>query len=63
MNEAEKKALETLAAYAACNLVGGCDLCPFYRQERERTEQRGLCQEGTTLDRLREALVTLRGML
>lgn len=60
MTPEEKEAVKVLAARAACDLVGGCDLCPLYAEERERTRQQGLCQEAITLDKLREALVTLR---
>ena len=57
----EKEALDIIAAHAACTIVGGCDLCPLYAQEREKPEQRGLCQEKTAPDKLREALTVLRG--
>lgn len=57
----ELKAQQVLTAYAACSIVGGCDLCPLYKEEREKPEQRGLCQEETAPDKLREALEILRG--
>lgn len=57
----EIEAQQTISAYAACSIVGGCDLCPLFKEERERTEQRGICQEKITPDRLREALIVLRG--
>lgn len=57
----ELEAQEIVIAYAACYIVGGCDLCPLYSQEREESKQRGLCQEKTMPDKLREALTLLRG--
>ena len=59
----ELEALEIITAYAACSIVGGCDLCPLYAQEREKPEQRGLCQEKTAPDKLRAALMVLRGSI
>ena len=55
------EAQEIIPAYAACSIVNGCDLCPFYEQEKSRLGLRGKCQEKTTPDRIRKALTTLRG--
>lgn len=57
----EIEAQQIITAYAACSIVGGCDLCPLYKEEREKPEQRGICQEKTAPDKLREALTLLRG--
>lgn len=57
----EKEAQRTIMAYAACMIVDGCDLCPLFNEEQERTTQRGICQEQTTQEKLREALTALRG--
>lgn len=57
----ELEAQQIVTAYAACTVVGGCDLCPLYQEEKEKLEQRGLCQEKTAPDKLREALIILRG--
>ncbi len=57
----EIEAQKIITAYAACSIVGGCDLCPLFKEEREKPEQRGICQERTAPDKLREALTTLRG--
>lgn len=54
-------AQQTITAHAACSIEDGCNLCPFYDVEKQRTKQRGLCQEGITADKVREALTVLRG--
>ena len=59
MEELEAQIIVT--AYAACNSVGGCDLCPLYKEELERTRQRGLCAEKISPEKVKEALYTLRG--
>jgi hypothetical protein len=57
----EQRAKQTITAYAACTIVGGCDLCPLFKEELERTTQRGICQESIAPDRIREALEALCG--
>lgn len=59
----ELEAQQIITAHAACAIVGGCDLCPLWNAERERTVQRGICQEAITAEKVKEALVTLRGSL
>lgn len=53
------EAQQIIMAYAACTVVDSCNLCPLYKEERDRTKQRGLCREQTTPDKLREALLYL----
>lgn len=31
----EKEAKQIVAAYAACQLVDGCKMCPLYNEERD----------------------------
>lgn len=57
----ELEAQQIITAYAACSIVGGCDLCPLYEEERGKPEQRGKCQEKTRPENLRKALAVLRG--
>ena len=39
----EIEAQQIIAANAACQIVGGCDLCPFFKEDAERTRERGKC--------------------
>ena len=57
----EKEAKQIITAYAACQLVDGCVMCPLYDEERKTLTQQGLCQEKLTTDNLRKAVETLRG--
>lgn len=57
----EKEAKQIVTAYAACQLVDGCKMCPLYNEERKTFTQQGLCQEKITLNKVREAVETLRG--
>lgn len=57
----EKEAKQIITAYAACQIVGGCEMCPLYNEERKTLTQQGICQERLTADKLREAVETLRG--
>lgn len=58
----EQEAQQIIAAYAACTIINGCDICPLYKEEIRNPEQRGLCQEKTAPDKIREALIVLRGI-
>ena len=55
----EIEAQQIITANAACQIVGGCDLCPFFKEDVER----GKCQEAINAESVREALITLRGQL
>ena len=57
----EKEAKQIITAYAACQLVDGCVMCPLYDEERKTLTQQGLCQEKLTTDNLRKAVETLWG--
>lgn len=57
----EKEAKQIITAYAACQLVDGCKMCPLYNEGRKTLTQQGLCQEKLTTDNLRKAVETLRG--
>lgn len=59
----EIEAQQIITANAACQIVDGCDLCPFFKEDIERTRERGKCQEAITAENVREALITLRGRL
>lgn len=59
----EIEAQHIITANAACQIVGGCDLCPFFKEDVERTRERGKCQEAINAESVREALITLRGQL
>ena len=48
----EKEAKQIITAYAACQLVDGCKMCPLYNEERKTLTQQGLCQEKLTTDNL-----------
>jgi hypothetical protein len=37
----EIEAQQIITANAACQIVGGCDLCPFFKEDVERTRERG----------------------
>ena len=50
----EKEAKQIITAYAACQLVDGCVMCPLYDEERKTLTQQGLCQEKLTTDNLRK---------
>lgn len=53
------EAVEVLRAYAACQIVNGCDLCPMYSTNEDRKEQQAKCQDALTKERVTEALKTL----
>lgn len=57
----EKEAKRIVTAYAACSIVNGCNLCPLYDDERQRTTQRDICKEALSADKVRSALIMLRG--
>lgn len=57
----EITAQQTITAHAACTIVDGCDLCPFYNSEIGLKEQQEVCQESITTEKVREALTVLRG--
>lgn len=57
----EKEAKQIITAYAACQLVDGCAMCPLYNEERKILTQQGICQEKLTTDNLRKAVETLWG--
>ena len=57
----EKEAKQIITAYAACQLVDGCAMCPLYNEERKILTQQGICQEKLTTDNLRKAVEILRG--
>lgn len=59
----EIEAQQIITANVACQIVGGCDLCPFFKEDVERTRERGKCQETINAENVREALITLRGRL
>ena len=59
----EIEAQQIITANAACQIVGGCDLCPFFKEDVERTRERGKRQETINTENVREALITLRGRL
>lgn len=59
----EIEAQQIITANAACQIVGGCDLCPFFKEDIEHTREHGKCQEAITAESVREALITLRGRL
>lgn len=59
----EIEAQQIITANAACQIVDGCDLCPFFKEDVERTRERGKCQEAINAESVREALITLRGQL
>lgn len=58
-SDAEVVAVETLRAYAACQMVDGCDLCPLHTVNGDRREQQKKCQDALTKERIMEALRTL----
>lgn len=58
-SDAEAKAVETLRAYAACQMVDGCDLCPLYTADGDRKEQQKRCQDALAKERVVEALRAL----
>ena len=58
---AKSKGKQIITAYAACQLVDGCAMCPLYNEERKILTQQGICQEKLTTDNLRKAVETLRG--
>lgn len=55
-SDAEAEAVETIRAYAACQMVDGCDLCPLYTANGDRREQQKKCQDALTKERIKEAL-------
>lgn len=59
----ELEAQQIIMAHAACMIVGGCDFCPLWNEERAHTVQRGICQEAITTEKVKKALITLRGNL
>ena len=59
----EIEAQQIITANAACQSVSGCDVCPFFKEDIERTRERGKCQEAITAESVREGLITLRGRL
>lgn len=59
----EIEAQQIITANAACQIVSGCDLCPFFKEDTEKTRERGKCQEAISPASVREALITLRGSL
>lgn len=58
-SDAEVEAVETLRAYAACQMVDGCDLCPLHTADGDRKEQQKRCQDALTKERIMEVLRTL----
>ena len=59
----ELEAQQIITANAACQIVGGCELCPFFEKDIERTREHGKCQEVLSAENVRKALETLRGNL
>lgn len=56
----EEEALKVVKAYAACQIVGGCDMCPIYKETREdKNRQQEKCQNAITAQKVREALTLL----
>lgn len=56
----ELEAQRVITANAACQIIGGCDLCPLYEEQQDKTRQQGTCASYTSYDRVKEALTVLK---